>query len=218
MDCTGKTRSSRVGAKQLGLLAALVGIGVICYLAAAYESFPGDEEAIRKFQGFQSDALDTLAIVFASTAQTLVAIASVIGLCFILFMVRRRADALATFLILVFEGINLGLKELVGRTRPAYSLLESPPSNAAFPSGHAFHAMMLFGFLLIVLVGQQVKNPRLRLTLQGLLVLMILACGASRVYLGVHWPSDVLGGYLVGGLGLVAILWVRKMLITRGLQ
>ena len=160
MDCTGKTRSSRVGAKQLGLLAALVGIGVICYLAAAYESFPGDEEAIRKFQGFQSDALDTLAIVFASTAQTLVAIASVIGLCFILFMVRRRADALATFLILVFEGINLGLKELVGRTRPAYSLLESPPSNAAFPSGHAFHAMMLFGFLLIVLVGQQVNpNP-----------------------------------------------------------
>ena len=203
---------------QLGLLAALVGIGVICYLAAVYESFPGDEAAIRKFQGFRSDALDNVAIVFTSTAQTLVAIVSVIALSFIFLLVRRRADALATLIILVFEGLNLGLKELVGRPRPAYSLLESPPSNAAFPSGHAFHAMLLFGLLLIIVVGEQIRNPRLRLALQGLMVFMILACGASRVYLGVHWPSDVLAGYLVGALGLVAILWVRKMLITRGVQ
>ena len=218
MDCTGTTRSSKAGVIQLGLLAALVTIGAICYLAATHESFPGDEEALLRFQEFRGDGLDTVAIVVTATAQTWVAIVSILGLSFIFRMVGRRADALVTFSILVFEALNLGLKELVGRPRPPYSILESPPVNPSFPSGHAFHAILLFGFLLIVLVGEEVKNPRLRRTLQGLLVFMILACGASRVYLGVHWPSDVLAGYLLGGFVLLFLVWLRKMLITRGLQ
>ena len=204
--------------KQLGLLAALVTIGAICYLAAAHESFPGDEGAIRRFQEFQSEALDIVAIVATSTAQTSVAVVSILALSSIFLLLRRRVDAIATFSILMFHGMNLGLKELVGRPRPPYSILESSPVNPSFPSGHAFHALLFFGFLLIVLVGEEVKSPRLRMTLQGLLVFMILACGASRVYLGVHWPSDVLGGYLVGGFTLVVLLWLRKMLRTRGFQ
>ena len=203
---------------RLGLLAALVTTGAVCYLAAVHDNFPGDEEAVRRFQEFRSDGLDAVALVITSTAQTPVAIVSILALTFIFLLLRRRVDALASFSIFVFEGMNLGLKELVGRPRPPYSILESPPHNPAFPSGHAFHAILLFGFLLIVLVGERVKNPRLRLALQGLLVFMILACGSSRVYLGVHWPSDVLGGYLLGGIALVVLLWLRKMLITRGFQ
>ena len=120
-------------------------------------------------------------------------------------------------MVLFLEGINLGLKELVGRARPELSLLASSPDNNAFPSGHAFHVLLLFG-LLIFILGQTMETRWLRVSTQGLLGVSILACGASRVYLGIHWPSDVLGGYLLAGLVLVALLWVRKRLIKRGLQ
>ena len=217
MGCTATTSSPRANAKHIAFVAGLIAIGAICYLAAAFDTFPGDEQALRKFQGFQSEALDDAAIVASSTAQFPVAIVSIAALVFISWLLGRRADAAVALLILVAEAANLGFKELVDRPRPPFSLLESAPGRPAFPSGHALHAVLLFG-LLLALVTEHVRTPRLRWALQGSLAFMILAVGASRVYLGVHWPSDVLGGYLVGIFCLLTLLWARKMMITRGLQ
>ena len=201
----------------MGLLAALFIIGAIFYLAAIHDTFPGDLDALRDFQSFRSPWLDDAAVVASVLARPLVVYVSIPTVSLLLWLGRRRADAAAVLLVFLPEGINVVLKDLVGRPRPDFSLLASPPDSPAFPSGHALHAFLLFG-LLIFITGELIRPMWLRTTVQGILGLMILACGASRVYLGVHWPSDVLGAFLFGGLCMGALLWVRKKLVNRGLQ
>ena len=203
--------------RLVGALIALAVVGAICYLAATYDTFPWDEDALTAFQSFRSGWLDDAAIAASSFGHVAVAVLSIVMLPIVLWAVRRRADSLAALLVLAADALNQGLKVVVDRPRPEFSLLTSSPSSPAFPSGHSFHAIVLFG-LLIVIAGELIKPPRIRRGIQALLCVVILAVGASRVYLGVHWPSDVIGAYVIGGLSLVAILWVRKKLLSRGLQ
>ena len=69
---------------------------------------------------------------------------------------------------------------------------------------------------LIFLIQENIRPRLARRTLQVGLALLILVMGASRVYLGVHWPSDVIGGYLLGGLALGGLIWLRNRLVIRG--
>ena len=204
---------SSMRVKQGGFLIALLAAAVISYLASAFDTFPGDAGAAERFQAHRSGWLDDAAIVASSLSQFWVAIASILAFSVVLWLARRRADAVAVLLLLGPEAITVGLKELVDRPRPEFSLLASPSHNPSFPSGHAMHAVLLFGLMMVV-VEELVEPVRLRRAVQGTLFLMTLACGASRVYLGKHWPSDVLGGFLIGALFLVAILWARKRLLT----
>ena len=83
-----------------------------------------------------------------------------------------------------------GLKVIVDRPRPDYALLEALPSYLSFTSGHSLLAVIVGG-VLVYLVGLWVKPLLLRRSLQAGLVLVVIGMGASRVYLGPHWPSDV---------------------------
>ena len=201
----------------IAFLIALSLMGAVCYLAAAFDTFPGDVDGLKRFQALRTPWLDSAALAASFSANTLVAVTSTPAISLALWLGKRRADAVAVLLVLIPDGINALLKVLVDRPRPDFTILISQPHNPSFPSGHSVHAFLLFG-LLIIIVGEVIKPFWLRTAIQGLLAAVILACGASRVYLGVHWPSDVLGGFLMGGLSLVAILWVRKTLINRGLK
>jgi undecaprenyl-diphosphatase len=98
------------------------------------------------------------------------------------------------------------LQWLVNRPRPPADLvgLNVPFRGLGFPSGHGYQSFVLFGFF-IFLAGVNIGRTWLRRTVQALLALLILTIGISRVYLGAHWPSDILGAYLLGGsfLGLL---------------
>jgi membrane-associated phospholipid phosphatase len=107
--------------------------------------------------------------------------------------------------------IDLGIKNLIDRPRPAANLVDvfAPISGFSFPSGHVMYYCCFFGFvgfLLFSLLKPSVTRTLL-LALVGLLVILI---GLSRVYLGQHWPSDVLGAYLLGSLTLVAIILIYR--------
>ena len=99
------------------------------------------------------------------------------------------------------------LKSLVQRPRPGAPLvkvlLESP--GYSYPSGHVIFFLQYFGFLL-VLLWWATDRVGLRVLLAGLFGCPILLVGVSRVFAGAHWASDVLGGYLIGGVLLAAMI------------
>ena len=106
--------------------------------------------------------------------------------------------------------VNLGLKELVARPRPDVHLALVQESGYAFPSGHAVFAAAFCGALIVLAGESGVLRDRtgLKRTVQGVLLLLVLAVGASRVYLGVHWPSDVIAGFIFAAayLGLLCVI------------
>lgn len=102
--------------------------------------------------------------------------------------------------------LNYGIKLLVRHPRPPieFLLAGSAATGSGFPSGHAMGSCISYGFL-AVLIGYSSLRRRERALWMALLILLPLLVGFSRVYLGVHWPTDVLGGWLVGGLVLVGL-------------
>ena len=93
-------------------------------------------------------------------------------------------------------GAETAVKDLVARPRPALPDPVASASGASFPSGHAAGTAVLVVFLLVV--GLPLVTPNLCLPLVGLGGLVIGAVGLSRVLLGVHYPSDVIGGAVLG--------------------
>lgn len=186
-------------------------------LAWAFSTFPGDETALKGFQGIHLGWLNTAALAATSLGGAKVAALLMGSVVVSLYLLRRRVDSLIVLLSAIPMVAGVFLKEAVGRARPDYFLIGSEPSTQSFPSGHSLFAMV-FGGLLIILVGDLVHSPPVRRALQFGLVLLILAVGASRVYLGVHWPSDVLGGYLFGATALLGLVWLRDRLARRQRQ
>ncbi len=115
-------------------------------------------------------------------------------------LVARRA-ALAGAVVASIAGgatfVTL-LKLLFARARPDIVTHLSQVSTASFPSGHAANSAVAY-LTLGVLLARSQRNHAVRIYLIGAAIALTLAIGMSRVYLGVHWPSDVLGGWIVGG-------------------
>jgi undecaprenyl-diphosphatase len=150
-------------------------------------------------------------------ASTPVAIASVLTLAAGLSLARRFLDsAIALFGGLGFDSLIQGLKWAVARPRPPDGLVRvlEIGSSGSFPSGHTYHAVLLSGLLLVLLVFR-VHRPWLRRALTTLLVALALLIAVSRVYLGAHWPSDVLGGIALGIPSVAFLLGLRQWMDRR---
>jgi membrane-associated phospholipid phosphatase len=117
----------------------------------------------------------------------------------------RVASVAVSSLLLMFT-----LKRLFHRRRPLLPLLQ-PAKGLSFPSGHALISSTFYG-LLIYIVSNTVKNKPFQHTAIVLLVSLIIAIGFSRIYLRVHYASDVVAGYITGLLWLIIALDVLKRL------
>jgi undecaprenyl-diphosphatase len=101
--------------------------------------------------------------------------------------------------------LMFGLKHLFDRHRPVTPLLEEA-RGLSFPSGHALMSVTFYG-LLVYIVFKGVKNKELKWTLISMLLVLIVIIGFSRIYLRVHYASDVIAGFCVGFLWLVICVW-----------
>lgn len=109
--------------------------------------------------------------------------------------------------------LNQVLKFAIQRPRPDVSLRLVDIGGFSFPSGHSMAAMAFFG-LFVWLTWRYVRDGRLRAGLTALLCLMVVAVGFSRVYLGVHYASDVLGGFCASLIWLVAYTKIAGPMLT----
>ena len=127
----------------------------------------------------------------------------------IFFLFRGRFHKAHIMLLAgIFSGIASTLaKYLIKRPRPDIWALTSVPDSYSFPSGHALITLVVFGMISYFL-AEHYPKPK-RIIYSSCLVLLFLV-GLSRVYLGIHWPSDVLGGWIIGTLLLLALVWWYK--------
>ena len=129
-----------------------------------------------------------------------------------LYLDRKRQLA-AALLTAVVTGtfVTYGLKKLFARPRPELVPHLSEVYSASFPSGHSMMSAVVY-LTLGILVATALDRLRLRAYVIGLAVLLTLAVGMTRVYLGVHYPSDVLAGWAAGfAWALACRLVVRKL-------
>ena len=116
---------------------------------------------------------------------------------------------LSLILILALSS-NLFLKQLINRARPTLEHLVTV-KTLSYPSGHAMTAMAFYGFLIYLIFTFKFKKV-LKFTIITLLGFLILSIGISRIYLGVHFPSDILGGFAAGFIWVVFCILVLNIL------
>ena len=193
--------------------AGILGTLALFVLAWAYPTFPGDEEAIIRFEALRTGWLDDTAVGFAQFGLLKVFVPAAAVLAAGLLSVRRYADVAVIVAGLVVSGVGCSLKELVGRPRPEFHMIGPDPSGLSFPSGHALLGLIV-GLVLVHLIGHSVKPLLLRRAIQAGIILAVIAMGASRVYLGVHWPSDIIGSYVFGAMAMVGVIGFRNMVAS----
>jgi undecaprenyl-diphosphatase len=144
-----------------------------------------------------------------------VAVGSVLLLAGVLAGRRRWPEAVAFLSVLPLEVLLRLPKALVDRPRPVEELVRvlDSGSSGSFPSGHVFHAVAMLGLALVILVFP-IRSAWPRRVASVVLVAMIFLSGLSRVYLGAHWPSDVIGS-LAYGVPSVVLLYCLCVRLKR---
>ena len=140
-------------------------------------------------------------MVFVMRLFTTIGSLKVVTVVLVLVIVSavRRGDRRAAYsLLAVFlasEALNWALKNLVGRSRPDLFHEITALHTYSFPSGHAMTGAAVYGMIGVVLARE---HPRLRWPLAVAVTTLVVLIGVSRVFLGVHWPTDVLAGWAAG--------------------
>jgi len=195
----------------LSWLLAALGFGVVAGFAAVTDYFPADLWLAHRLQDIDSaafsDALDWASHLAEIPLVAAVAFGGALGL----WLLASRLGAIWLVAALVVSLSDRGVKFLVDRPRPADGLVDvsDKASGPSFPSGHATAAVLVYGFIFYLAASLIPARP-LRLLVQASCFVIIVLTALQRVYVGVHWPSDVLGGLLFGGLVLSILIWSHR--------
>jgi undecaprenyl-diphosphatase len=133
----------------------------------------------------------------------------------LIVLLALKKPVTATFLTIVFWGsrtLNWLLKETFDRPRPEIDQLVHE-AHFSFPSGHAMNSLAFYGCLGLLVIVYWREKKALRLTTYTLLLVLILLIGTSRIYLGVHYFTDILAGYSMGFAWLYAMYQVFRQKI-----
>lgn len=204
----GRRPSKLLGvAIPLSLLIAIASLFVFAWIAEEVleQHTRRFDSAVRDWVHQFSSPWLTGAAKAASFIGADVLVAALIGCLLVFAFLRWRRAAL--WLTITMAGalvLNLSLKDAFHRQRPAPFFVPLPHTYS-FPSGHALFSFCFYGVLAGLLAGR-IKSLMARICIWIVAAVLIAAIGLSRIYLGVHYPTDVLGGYLA------AAVWVSSMI------
>ena len=169
---------------------------LILFLANFFSNgFRFDSFVSEKIISFQSGNLNTL-FVFAGHYARIILIGLSVFFVSLLYLQKRKKESLVLAISLVF-GLVLEqvIKFFVQKERPLIQLVSE--TGYSFPSGHAISSVILFTFL-IYFYNDKIENSFFKYVFIFASIILIIFIGFSRIYLNVHWLSDVVGGYALG--------------------
>lgn len=216
-----QTRKQRTFYIEFILIALFVSFIVLAAVARIVPYFPIDLFLTNAIQKIQNPWFATLMQIiswpgFIPQIDILVAIIFVS-----LYLMGLRFEAAITLVNATsVTSLNILIKTLVHRERPTIDVVHVAMNlkEYSFPSGHVMFYTSFFGFLFFI-AFVFLKKMYLRTLICGLLLLLIILIGLSRVYLGAHWSSDVLGAYLFGLFWLIVTIffyqWGKKRFFLR---
>ena len=187
----------------------LAGFITITYLVTNGRVLPLDEALLNMVKPLESASFTKFMNFFSHLGSTgPVIVLSCIFLA-ILFILYRKKDEVLLFVIVSLgsTGMNQALKFVFKRERPFEQLIAE--NGFSYPSGHTMAAVSLYG-IVTFLFWRHVKKVWGRILLIVLSTLMISLIGFSRVYLRVHYPSDIVAAFCVSGMWLFITIWIYQ--------
>ena len=199
-------------------------VAVLCLVLFAWlgrEMLEGDtlrfDGAIRAWvHQFSSPAMTRAMTFISALGYGALIVELIIAVALFAWLRWRRA---ALWLAVTMTGallLDLTLKYLYHRTRPI-AFFGVAPDTYSFPSGHALCSLCFYG-VMAGLLSARIKSLPWRIVMWSAAVLLIVAIGFSRIYLGVHYPSDVVAGYLASTVWVAAVIvldHLRKVRFSR---
>jgi undecaprenyl-diphosphatase len=209
-------RRYRTLAFQLYVLSAILGFSALAFLASTAGHFALDLAITRALQSFRSPAADLAMRAVSFFGYSPQAVVLVAGSGALLYALGLRREGLVASLVGFLASLLAALiKVVIARPRPGEDLVEVLRSlpDFGFPSGHVVFYTAFFGFLFF-LSYSLLRRSFLRSLLLVVFGGLVLLVGLSRIYLGVHWASDALAGYLLGSLVLLGTIAVYRTVIS----
>ncbi len=203
------TSRGRTLALRLGLsLVCLALFAMVAHAVSSGAVAPFDDVVRSGIHRWASAPLTVVSRLLSLLGSVVVLSTLFITAMTVFVFLRRRGSAFA--LALAMAGavvLDIALKVAFHRTRPEPFFAPSPASFS-FPSGHAIFSVCFF-LAITALVASSVAGAARRAALWACAGGLVAAIGFSRIYLGVHYPSDVIGGYLVAAAWLCAV-WAAE--------
>ena len=208
------------GMLLLVYIVLIILFGILAWGVYVHPVLAPDVTITRVFQENRSPWLRTSMVVVSAIGDMQLLSAGLIVLATIVFwLMDLRLEAMVIVAVSVTSGVlDALIKSLVARPRPTAHLVDilSSATGNSFPSGHVMSYVafwgLLFSFGVILFKG----HSWWRITLMIVSGLLVVLVGPSRVYLGDHWSSDVLGAYMLGGVCLGIWLWIYLYLKGKG--
>jgi len=201
-----KEKGHVISALVIGFI-SLIGFSFIAVLIGVGKVAEFDQALISFIRGFETPALTSIMKLFTFIGSFPVVLVIFLIVSFIFYRVlkSRTEIFLVAAVIVGTQVINLLLKLLFHRARPDIHLLIDV-GGYSFPSGHAMSAFAVYGILTFVFWRHIPKSiGRISLIIGS--SMFILFIGMSRIYLGVHYPSDIIGGYFASAAWLTVAIW-----------
>lgn len=196
----------------------VLGLGVFGLAAASVAPGPigPDAEYLRLVERARTDTWTGVMVAITDFGKGLVT--GVLVLVLVVAIGIKRATAEAVFLLIANAGgwiLSLVTKSLFERPRPPPDVVSAitHPQSFAFPSGHSLIAMVFYTSLVMVASGLGRKGLAISLTV--LAAIMVPTMGFTRVYLGVHYPSDVIAGFALGAAWVWFVYLGYRIIVRR---
>jgi undecaprenyl-diphosphatase len=187
-----------------------LGFIMLSVIVAIYPTLAIDIKFSREIQEHQNPVIDEVMYLISTPGYMPESVILVAVTSLLLFLFKYKKAALFVLLTSVSGLISTIVKALINRPRPSKDLVRIvfETTQQSFPSGHMMFYVVFFGFLILLMVQLENISKVLKYIVIVISLFFIFTIPFSRIYLGAHWFTDVLGGFLLGLLSLYLLSWL----------